>query len=105
VDVASETSINLVPKTSPRRSPRMQPSPGDSQSKKHTRSSRLSAGSAKTTPFVEESSIVKTTTESIPSSANRDIMNMKLQFESSVEERRREAIMLAPDPPPFNLDS
>jgi hypothetical protein len=32
-------------------------------------------------------------------------MNMKLQFESSAEERRREAIRLAPDPSPFNLDS
>jgi hypothetical protein len=32
-------------------------------------------------------------------------MNRKLVFDSTESEKRREAVRLAPDPPPFNLDT
>jgi hypothetical protein len=47
----------------------------------------------------------RTTTSNIPSSAEQDSMNRKLIFDSTESDRKRDAAMLAPDAPSFDLDT
>jgi hypothetical protein len=84
-------------------------SPSDSNSRRQTRLSTLSTMATAKTEHKKDvspsSSGIKTTTSSIPSSANFDPMGRKLNFDSTESERRMHAIRMAPDPPPFDLST
>jgi hypothetical protein len=73
-----------------------QSTPADSTTQRRTTST-----SAWPTTVVDDYSMPKTTITNIPSSAEFDPMNRKLNFDSTESERKREAGRLAPDAPPF----
>lgn len=102
--------MNTEKQNTPVRNSRQQGSPPDSLTRRVTRSFAKevqSAGNQNTgcKPLSEDNSAPKTTTSSIPSSAEYDPFRMRLNFDSTESERRREAARRAPDAPPFDLDT
>lgn len=96
--------------TSPGKNARPQQSPAGRSTRVATRASTLNGVDASTVDTLGKDVVLatddsqpKTTTPTVPISAEFNSMNKRLDFDSTESERRRKAAMLAPDAPPFDI--